>query len=119
MKLTRIIVAALALLAVSSALAQNGTRQVPLGFCALSSMSAATGLSSCPGGIPGQTSYAVICAYSQGIVWRDDGTAPTGTPGSGGQGLSANQCLPYNGTFTKIQFIQQTSGALLGVSFYR
>lgn len=104
---------------VAGSRAQNGLRQVPLGFCSLSSMSAATGLASCSGGIPTGTSYAVVCAYTQGVVWRDDGTAPTGTPGTGGQGLAANQCLPYNGTFTAIQFIQQTSGAVLGVTFYR
>lgn len=99
--------------------AQNGLRQVPLGFCALSSMTASTGLASCSGGIPTGTTYAVICAYTQGVTWRDDGTAPTATAGSGGQGLAANQCIPYNGTFTAIRFIEQTSGALLGVSFYR
>lgn len=103
----------------AQAQAQLGLRQVPLGFCALTSMTASTGLASCSGGIPAGTTYAVICAYAQGIVWRDDGTAPTGTPGTGGQGLAANQCVPYNGTFTAIRFIQQTSGAILGVSFYR
>lgn len=119
MKITAAVLAASLALAFSVAHAQNGTRQVPLGFCALSSMSAATGLASCSGGIPNGTSYAVICAYTQGVVWRDDATNPTGTPGSGGQGIAANQCIPYNGTFTAIKFIQQTSGALLGVSFYR
>lgn len=99
--------------------AQNGLRQVPLGFCSLSSMSASTALSACSGGVPSGTTYAVICAYAQGVTWRDDGTAPTGTAGSGGQGIAANQCIPYNGDFTKIRFIQQTSGAILGVSFYR
>ena len=98
---------------------QAGLRQVPLGFCSLSSMSAATALSACSGGIPAGTSYAVICAYTQGVVWRDDNVAPTGTPGSGGQGIAANQCLPYNGTFQNLQFIQQTSGAVLGITFYR
>lgn len=82
-------------------------------------MSAATGLASCSSGIPAGTSYAVICAYTQGVVWRDDGVAPTGTPGTGGMGLFSGQCLPYNGTFTAIQFIQQAGGAVLGVSFYR
>lgn len=98
---------------------QSGLRQVPLGFCALSSMAASTALASCSGGIPTGTTYAVICSYAQGVVWRDDGTAPSATPGTGGQGIAANQCIPYNGDFTKIRFIQQTSGAVLGVSFYR
>lgn len=103
----------------SVARAQGGLRQVPLGFCALASMSASTALSTCSGGVPAGSTYAVICAYTQGIVYRDDGTAPTGTAGSGGQGIAAGSCIPYNGDFTKIRFIQQTSGALLGVSFYR
>lgn len=98
--------------------AQSGLRQVPLGFCSLSPTSA-TPLSSCSGGIPVGTTYAVICAYVQAVVWRDDGTAPTGAAGSGGQGISAGNCIPYNGTFTQFQVIQQTSGALVGVSFYK
>jgi hypothetical protein len=174
---------------VCSAAAQSGLRQIPLGFCSLSSMSAATGFSSCTmstftgtgngtsltissvagslfsgeilsgtgvpsgtfvvsqssgptggagvyvtsqpttsnaasitaSGLPTGITYAVICAYVQGVVYKDDpnGTAPTGTPGSGGQGISAGQCIPYNGTFSALQFIQQTSGAILGASFYR
>jgi hypothetical protein len=170
-----------------SAFAQTGLREVPAGFCSLTSMSSSKGLSSClmasftgsgsgsnltatavsgmilPGevaagtGVPtgtlilSQTSgtpggagiyvtsspttsnsasltangpafavnYALICAYVQGVVWRDDGVAPTGTPGSGGNGLAANQCISYNGTFSAIQFIQQTSGAVLGISLYK
>lgn len=111
--------ALLAAFAGGDALAQSGQRQTPLGFCSLSSMSTATLLSSCSGGIPTGTTYAVICAYTQGVTWRDDGVAPTATAGSGGQGISAGQCIPYNGTFTAIQFIQQTSGAVLGVAFYK
>lgn len=120
--MTKLAGAALALVLAAfslPAIAQNSLRQVPLGFCALSSMAASTGLATCAGGIPTGTSYAVICAYTQGVVWRDDGTAPTATPGTGGQGLATGQCIPYNGDFTKIRFIQQAGGALLGVSFYR
>lgn len=106
-------------LTITCAFAQNGTRQVPLGFCSLSSMSASTGLASCSGGIPTNTTYAVICAYVQAVNWRDDGTAPTGTVGTGGQGIPAGSCIPYNGTFTAIRFIQQSGGAILGVSFYQ
>jgi hypothetical protein len=118
--------AALALIASATVLdAQSGLRQVPLGFCTNSSLSAAVGLSSFTGSACStpatlaQATYGVICAYTQGVVWRDDGTAPTATPGTGGQGIAANQCFPYTGTFTAIQFIQQTSGAILGVALYR
>jgi len=179
--------AAVFLIGSMPALAQSGQREVPAGFCSLTSMSSAKGLSSCamasftgtgsgsnltasavtglilPGevvtgsGVPTGTlvlsqasgtpggagvyvtsapttsnsasltangpafavSYALICAYVQGVVWRDDGVAPTGAPGSGGNGIAANQCISYNGTFSAIQFIQQTSGAVLGISLYK
>lgn len=117
MKRLALIVALATVALALGARAQVGLRNVPLGFCSLSSMSVATGLSGCP--IPNGTGYAVFCAYAQGVVWRDDGVAPTGTAGSGGQGLSAGQCLGYNGTFSAVQFIQQTAGAILGVTFYR
>lgn len=172
---------------IAAAAAQSGLRQVPMGFCSLSSMSGATKLSSCamatmtgtgsgsnltassvagliqpgevlsgtgvpsgttiisqtsgsPGGagvyvtsgpttasaasltasgVPRDATYAVVCAYTQGVTWRDDGVAPTGTPGTGGNGLSSGQCVPYNGTLTALQFIQQTAGAILGVGLYR
>jgi hypothetical protein len=70
-------------------------------------------------GIPYGANYAMICAYVQGVVWRDDGVAPTGTPGTGGNGISSGQCFSYNGTFSSIQFIQQASGAILGISIYK
>ena len=116
--------AALLLASAVAASAQSGLRQVPLGFCPLSGMSAATPLSSCSGGVPAGTTYAVICAYTQGVVWRDDGTAPTGTQGTGGQGLVPSSstvptCIPYNGNFIQFQAIQQTGGAILGVTFYK
>ena len=105
--------------------AQSGQREVPLGFCYYSSPSSAEGLAAFTGtacSTPAtlvQATYGVICAYTQGIVWRDDGQAPTATPGTGGQGIAANQCIPYNGTFTAIQFIQQSPGAIIGVALYR
>lgn len=115
------------LLTGGSAYADSPLRQSPVGFCPLSSMSAATSLTSCTTttshgvtitGIPLTANWAMICAYVQGIVWNDD-DAPTGTPGSGGQGLAAGQCLGYSGPLSVIQLIQQTSGALVGVSFYK
>ncbi len=110
----------LAVFAVSPpALAQSGLRQVPLGFCALSSLSSVTSLSACSNGIPNGVTYAVICAYVSAINYRDDGVAPTSAQGTGGQGISAGSCIPYNATFTALQFIQQSSGAILGITFYR
>lgn len=122
MKRLTILAAALLLgAAVAPAFPQSGLRQVPLGFCTLNNMVGAAPLSVCNGnaGVPAGTNYAVICAYTQGVVWRDDGVSPTAVPGAGGQGLAAGQCIPYNGNFGQIQFIQQAGGAILGVTFYR
>jgi hypothetical protein len=115
------------ILVLSSARADSPLRQSPVGFCSLSSMSAATSLTSCTTtvsqgvtitGIPTLANWALVCAYVQGIVWNDD-EAPTTSAGSGGQGLAAGQCFGYSGPLSSIQFIQQTSGAILGVSFYK
>ena len=117
--------AALAALTISTAFSQPVTgRLVPYGFCTLSSMSSSTGLASCANVVSGavilaNVQYAVICAETQAVNWRDDGTAPTGTVGSGGMGIPAGSCIPYNGTFSQIRFIQQSGGAVLSVSFYR
>lgn len=71
------------------------------------------------GGVPGAATYAILCAYTQNVNYRDDGVAPTGTTGTGGQTIAAGNCVPYNGTFSALQFIQQVSGAILGASFYK
>lgn len=109
----------LVVLSIMPVTADPGLRHTPVKFCSLASMAAATSLTTCAGGLPSLVNYAVICAYTQGVVWRDDGTDPTTTPGTGGQGLAAGQCLSYSGTFTAIKFIQQTAGAVLGVSMYQ
>jgi hypothetical protein len=114
-----------AVLLAAPSLAQQ-RKYSPVGFCTNSSLSSAVGLSSFTGAACanqtnsalGSYTYAVICAYGAGIVYRDDGTAPTATPGTGGQGLSAGQCVGYTGNLAAIQFIQQTSGAIAGVSIY-
>lgn len=129
MRAGKIAIAALVALLPLTAKAQSGLRQQPAGFCTSSSLSAATGLAgfSCNfinGATLQNVQYAVVCAYTQGVVWRDDGTAPTATGGSGGQALvpqssSIPGCMPYNGNFQALQFIQQASGAVVGVTLYR
>ena len=100
--------------------ADSPIRQAALGFCSLSSMSAATAITTCSNWAAVKyANYAVICAYVQGAVYRDDGVAPTSTPGIGGQGISTGACLSYSGPIPTLQFIQQTSGAILGISFYQ
>lgn len=70
-------------------------------------------------GIPPAAGYIVLCATSQAINYRDDLTAPTATAGTGGQFVPSGACLPYNGTPSRLQFIQQAGGAILGASFYQ
>lgn len=60
--------------------------------------------------------WALICAETAGVRWRDDGTAPTATVG---QLLTAGQCFQYAGPLTAIQFIAQSGSPILDVSFYR
>lgn len=119
-----VLVAAFAFMLVRTAHAQG--RYVPRGLCTLSGMSASTDLTGCAatpvnsaGGIPTDATYAVICAYNQAVVYRDDGGSLSGTVGTGGQGIAAGACIGYPGTLSALRFIQATSGAVLGVSFYR
>lgn len=87
----------------------------PLGYCQLTSMSSATLLSSCSGGIPAGTNIAEICVEAQSVRYRDDGVAPTSTIGIPG----AVGCFQYAGLMSALQFIQTTAGAIVNVSFYK
>ncbi len=171
-----------------SALGQGGQRLVPLGFCAISSLSSSVGIttSNCvfstftgsitttalvttgvtgaivigqqvigggasastyviaqvsgtlggagtytvsvsqtssptnTAGIPQGVTYAVICAASQAVNYRDDGGTPTNTVGTGGQTIPAGVCIGYTGTnFANLKFIEQAASATLSLSFYR
>lgn len=98
----------------------QGTRQsnpyFPVGYCQLTSMAAATQLSTCAGGIPQRTVIAEICVEAQGVRYRDDGVAPTASVGIP---VPAGTCFAYAGTMGTLQFIQQTAGAIVNVSFYK
>ena len=78
-----------------------------------------SGASLTSSGAPQLATYAAICAYTSAINYRDDGTAPTATPISGGQAIPAGQCIGYNGTLSSLQFIQQSSNGGIGISFYK
>jgi hypothetical protein len=89
------------------------------GVYVTSNPTTSSGASLTTGGVPVGATYAVICAYVQAVNYRDDGAAPTASTGTGGQGIASGNCIGYVGTMTALQFIQQASGAILGVSFYR
>lgn len=97
----------------------QGTRNVPLGFCSFTPTVVTNLAAACP--VPGGTGYALICAYVQNVNWLDDntGNAPTSSVGTGGQQIKADNCIPYNGTFTQFRAIQQTGGAIISVTYYR
>ena len=88
-------------------------------FCALTSISSATKLTSCTNGIPATANFAYITAGTASVNWTDDGTAPT-TSGSGGQLLSAGSAMWYavgENALNQIQFI--SAKGFITVSFYR
>lgn len=88
----------------------GGLYFAPLGYVQITNLTSAVGLSAPAGAV-----IAEIVVEAQGIRYRDDGTAPTA---SIGMPVAAGNSFQYAGDFTAIQFIQQTSGAILNVSYY-
>ena len=89
-----------------------------LGYQQITSLSSSTALtvpSTNAEGTACKPRAALIVAETQGVRWRDDGTAPTA---SVGMPLAAGDPLFYDGDLTKIRFIEQTGSATLNVSYY-
>ena len=82
----------------------------PLGYQQITALSSAVGLSP-----PTKARIALIQASTQGVRWRDDGTAPTGTIG---MPLGAGNDFVYTGNLAAIQFIEVAPSAQLNVSYY-
>lgn len=85
---------------------------VPLGYQPLTTLTAAQKLTVPPG-----ANFALIKAEAQAVRWRDDGVAPTTSVGM--PMLATDNALEYSGTLTNLQFIAETTGAILNVSYYR
>lgn len=83
---------------------------VCLGYQQITSLSASTALT-----VPQGATMALIVPETQGVRWRDDGTAPTA---SIGMPVAAGSFLNYDGNLQNIRFIQQTASATLNVSYY-
>lgn len=66
-------------------------------------------------GLKQQPTLAFIIPEEQAVRWRDDGVDPTATVG---MPLGIGEALVYDGDLTKIRFFEQTSGAILNVSYY-
>jgi len=89
-----------------------------LGYQQITDLSASIGLTIptlAPDGSNQKPTFALIICETQGVRWRDDGTAPTA---SVGMPLAAGVPLQYDGDLNKIRFIQQTASAKLNVSYY-
>jgi hypothetical protein len=93
------------------AMAQNG--HPAIGYQQITSLASATNLTIPIAG--GPVVWALICAETAPVRWRDDGTAPTA---SVRQPLAAGQCFQYAGPLT-ILFIAQSGSPVLYVSYYR
>ena len=89
-----------------------------LGYQQITGLSAATKLT-VPrrdlSGLAGTPRIAIITAEAQAVRWRDDGVAPTA---SVGMPLAAGVTLQYDGDLSQIQFIEQTAGAIVNVTYY-
>jgi hypothetical protein len=83
---------------------------VCLGYQQITSLSGATGLT-----VPQGATMAVITPLTQGVRWRDDGTAPTA---SVGMPLAAGAYMNYDGDLNRVKFIEQTASAELNISYY-
>jgi hypothetical protein len=89
-----------------------------MGYQQITSLSSATKLTVTQrdlNGLVGTTRIAIITPETQGVRWRDDGTAPTA---SVGMPLAAGVTLQYDGDLSQIQFIEQAASAKLNVTYY-
>ena len=66
--------------------------------------------------IPAGAVSADIAIEGANVRWRDDGQSPTA---SVGMPLAQDASMIYRGNLAAIQFIQQSVGAILNVSYYK
>lgn len=116
MKSLRILVAlALVSLVPSEAGADSGVRRAPCGYQQIATLTTSTTLT-IPPACGGNPTLAVITPEAQAVRYRDDGTDPTAAIG---MPMAVGVTLEYQGSISKIEFIEQTAGAKLNVSYYR
>lgn len=83
----------------------------PLGYQQITSLVSDASLT-----VPTGATVAFITPEVQAVRYRDDGTGPTATVG---MPLAVGSQLVYSGNLAAIQFIAQTAGAILNISYYR
>ncbi len=87
------------------------TGPTPLGYQQITSLSSAKTLSPPAGAVA-----AVIYVEAKDVRWRDDGTAPTASVGIP---VASGRAFQYAADLSAISFIEQASGAILNVSYYK
>lgn len=83
---------------------------LPLGYQQITSLSSSTALT-----VPTGARLALIQPETQGVRWRDDGSAPTT---SVGMPLPPGATLQYDGSLSAIRFIETTASAKLNIAYY-
>lgn len=87
--------------------------RIPLGYQQLTGISSATSPT-----VPAGTFEMDVSVEAQAVRWRDDGTAPTAAVGELAPVQSGPAPWVYRGNPRAIQFIAQTAGAIVNLSFY-
>src|SRR5688572_19886228 len=84
----------------------------PLGYQQITDVSASTALT-----VPTGATFAIVTAETQAVRFRDDGVAPSATVG---MPIASGQSYTFSGAtaLAALRFFEQTSGAILNVSYY-
>ena len=92
------------------ALTGHGISPHALGYQQITDLSISVGLT-----IPAGSVRALVQCQTQAVRWRDDDTDPTSTVG---MRMVPGEILDYDGDLPRIEFIEETSGAVLNISYY-
>lgn len=107
----RIITALFLLIVPGIAAADAPLLWVPVGYQQIAVLTTSQSLT-----VPAGAVFAVFTPEAQAIRYRDDGIAPTALVG---MPVAVGVSVQYTATLSKVQFIEQTAGAKLNVSYYR
>ncbi len=82
----------------------------PKGYQQVTGLSSAKSLT-----VPAGATRAAVVATGQPVRWRQDGTAPTA---SIGMYIAVGVERVFEGSLSKLQFIETTASAVLNVQYY-
>jgi hypothetical protein len=87
------------------------SRFVPVGYQQFAALTTVQSLTVPPG-----ATCAVITAETIAVRYRDDGVAPTAGIG---MPLAVGALLEYGGNLSALQFVSQSTAAILNITYYR